>query len=94
MLGVITLEKVTNLAHARENLNDIIKSVNNNSTPIEIIGPTPDESAVIMSLKDYRSFKETLYLLNDGTLNKVHQNMTDNAKEMDITGGIDWDKIN
>ncbi|WP_338214362.1 hypothetical protein [Companilactobacillus muriivasis] len=53
-----------------------------------------DESAVIMSLKDYRSFKETLYLLNDGTLNKVHQNMTDNAKEMDITGGIDWDKIN
>ncbi len=25
---------------------------------------------------------------------KVHQNMIDNVKEMDITGGIDWDKIN
>jgi len=84
---------MTNLSQARKNLYNIIESVNKNSIPIEIIGPTPDESAVIMSLKDYRSFKETMYLLNDGILNKVHQNMTDNSEEIDITNGVDWDSI-
>jgi len=84
---------MTNLSQARKNLYNIIESVNKNSKPIEIIGPTPEESAVIMSLKDYRSFKETMYLLNDGTLNKVHQNMTDNSEGIDITNGVDWDSI-
>lgn len=86
------MNKVT-VEQAKSNVCSINESVNKDSTPIEIIGPTPDESAVIMSLKDYRSFKETMYLLNDGTLNKVHQNMTDNSEEIDITNGVDWDSI-
>lgn len=78
---------------ARENLFEIIKSVNEDSTPIEIIGSAEDNSAVIMSVKEYRAIKETLYLLNNGTLSEVHERMHDKSGFTDITNGINWDKI-
>ncbi|MFC6177131.1 type II toxin-antitoxin system Phd/YefM family antitoxin [Companilactobacillus huachuanensis] len=84
---------MTNPSQARKDLYDIIKYVNEKSTPIEINGCTEEDSAVIMSAKDYKSFQETLHLLNDGTLDKVHKVMKDDSGETDITNGIDWDKI-
>jgi len=31
--------------------------------------------------------------MNDGTLNKVHKAVNDDSGDMDITNGVDWDKI-
>lgn len=87
------MQRMTNPTQARKDFYKIIKSVNENSTPIEINGRTEDDSAVIMSAKDYRSLQETLYLMNDGTLNKIHKAIADDSGETDITNGVDWDKI-
>ncbi|CAM3218522.1 type II toxin-antitoxin system Phd/YefM family antitoxin [Lactiplantibacillus plajomi] len=87
------MQRMTNPTQARKDLYKIIKAVNEDSTPIEINGRTEDDSAVIMSAKDYRALQETLYLMNDGTLSKVHRAMKDDSGETDITNGVDWDKI-
>ncbi|MCV3763521.1 type II toxin-antitoxin system Phd/YefM family antitoxin [Companilactobacillus farciminis] len=86
------MRRMTNPIQAKKEFYKIIKFVNETSTPVEINGRTENESAVIMSAKDYRSFQETLYLMNDGTLNKVHK-VSDDSDEIDITNSIDWDKI-
>lgn len=86
------MRRMTNPIQAKKDFYKIIKFVNKNSTPIEINGRTENESAVIMSAKDYRSFQETLYLMNDGTLNKVHK-VIDDSDEIDITNGVDWNKL-
>lgn len=84
---------MTNPSQARKDLYKIIKSVNENSIPIEINGRTENDSAVIMSAKDYKSLQETLYLMSDGTLDKVHRAMKDNSGYIDITNGVDWNEI-
>jgi len=91
--GVICMQRMTNPTQARKDLYKIIKSVNENSTPIEINGRTEEDSAVIMSAKDYKSLQETLYLANDGTLDKVHKAMKDDSGDIDITNGVDWNNI-
>lgn len=87
------MTKMVNPAQAKKDLYKIIKSVNENSTTIEINGRTEDESAVIMSAKYYRSLQETLYLLNTGALDKVRERMRDDSGYTDITNGVDWDKL-
>lgn len=87
------MERMVNPTQARKDFYKIIKSVNENSTPIEINGRTEDDSAVIMSARDYKSWQETLYLANDGTLDKVHKAMKSDSGEIDITNGVDWDNI-
>ena len=86
------MQRMTNPIQAKKDFYKIIKFVNENSTPVEINGKTENESAVIMSAKDYRSLQETLYLMNDGTLNKVHR-VIDDSDEIDITNGVDWNKL-
>ncbi|ATO47587.1 hypothetical protein LF20184_06745 [Companilactobacillus farciminis KCTC 3681 = DSM 20184] len=83
---------MTNPIQAKKDFYKIIKFVNEPPTPVEINGRTEDESAVIMSAKDYKSLQETLYLMNDGTLNKVHT-VIDNSDEIDITNDADWNKL-
>lgn len=87
------MQRATNPKHARKKSYKIIKSVNENSTPIKINGHTEEDSAVIMGAKDYKSLQETLYLLNNKTLDKVRKSMNDDSGEIDITNGVDWDKI-
>lgn len=86
------MRRMTNPIQAKKEFYKIIKFVNENSIPVEINGRTENESAVIMSAKDYRSLQETLYLMNDGTLNKVHR-VIDDSDEIDITNGVDWNKF-
>ena len=83
---------MTNPIQAKKEFYKIIKFVNENSIPVEINGRTENESAVIMSAKDYKSLQETLYLMNDGTLNRV-RGVIDDSDEIDITNGVDWNKL-
>ncbi|CAJ1179101.1 hypothetical protein FD33_GL002429 [Companilactobacillus paralimentarius DSM 13238 = JCM 10415] len=87
------MQRMVNPTQARKDFYKIIKSVNEDSTPIEINGRSEDDSAVIMSSRDYKALQETLYLMNDGTLNKVHKAVNDDSGDMDITNGVDWDRI-
>jgi prevent-host-death family protein len=87
------MQRMVNPTQARKDFYKIIRSVNEDSTPIEINGRSEEDSAVIMSSKDYRALQETLYLMNDGTLNKVHKAAKDDSGDLDITNGVDWDKI-
>lgn len=86
------MKRMTNPIQAKKDFYKIIKFVNENSTPVEINGRTENESAVIMSAKDYKSLQETLYLMNDGTLNRV-RGVIDDSDEIDITNGVDWNKL-
>ena len=85
--------KQISMKYAQQNLLEIIKVVNQADTSMEILDSRDSSQAVIMSVKEYRAIQETLYLMNDGTLNKVHKAMQDKSGEIDITGGIDWNKI-
>lgn len=87
------MQRMVNPTQARKDFYKIIKSVNEDSTPIEINGRSEEDSAVIMSSKDYRALQETLYLMHDGTLDKVHKAVKDDSGDLDITNGVDWDKI-
>ncbi|MFH5811456.1 type II toxin-antitoxin system Phd/YefM family antitoxin [Companilactobacillus sp. FL22-1] len=60
------MQRTVNPTQARKDFYKIIKSVNEDSTPIEINGRSEEDSAVIMSSKDYRALQETLYLMHDG----------------------------
>ena len=90
--GNHAMKRMTNPIQAKKDFYKIIKFVNENSTPVEINGRTENESAVIMSAKDYKSLQETLYLMNDGTLNRV-RGVIDDSDEIDITNGVDWNKL-
>ncbi|KRM18534.1 hypothetical protein FD31_GL000014 [Companilactobacillus nantensis DSM 16982] len=81
------------MKYAQQNLLEIIKVVNQTDTSMEILDSLGSSQAVIMSVKEYRAIPETLYLMNDGTLNKVHKAMQDKSGEIDLTNGIDWNKI-
>lgn len=86
------MRRMTNPIQAKKEFYKIIKFVNENSIPIEINGRIENESAVIMSAKDNKSLQETLYLMNDGTLNRV-RGVIDDSDEIDITNGVDWNKL-
>ena len=83
---------MTNPIQAKKDFYKIIKFVNKNSTPVEINGRIENESAVIISAKDYKSLQETLYLMNEGTPNRVRE-VIDDSDEIDITNGVDWNKL-
>lgn len=87
------MKKIVSPVQARKDLYKIIKSVNEDSTPIKINGESEEDSAVIMSFKDYEALQETLYLINDRTLDKVHKVAKDDSGDFDVTAGVDWNKI-
>lgn len=80
--------------NARKNLYSILKEVNIQKKPVAI---TPangdkDESAVVISRRDWDSIEETLYLENTGTLEKVRERQKDNSGFTSIED-IDWENL-
>ena len=47
---------------AREEFYDLLKFVNHHSEPVVISSNNNEDNAVIMSLKEWESIKETLYI--------------------------------
>lgn len=62
--------EVHNLTEVRKNFAAVIEKICNNHVPM-IITRQKGEPAVLMSLKDYNSLQETLYLLGNKTNSKA-----------------------
>ncbi|GEO47386.1 type II toxin-antitoxin system Phd/YefM family antitoxin [Companilactobacillus kimchii] len=87
------MKKILSAEQAKKDFYKIMESVNNNSTVIEINGGKEENSAVLISAKYYHAIQETLYLINDGTWDKIREIEKDDSEFIDITDGIDWDEI-
>lgn len=78
---------------ARRNLFNILKKVNKDHTPINIeSSKDQNESAVLISKKDWDAIQETLYLEANGVGKIVREREKDNAGFTDVDD-IDWDKL-
>ncbi|MEO1768998.1 type II toxin-antitoxin system Phd/YefM family antitoxin [Candidatus Enterococcus ferrettii] len=74
---------------AQHKLEQLIQEVNETDTIVEIIDESAGNNAVLVSLADWKSIQETLFLSQTGTLNTVK------AREKDDSGStpvddIDW----
>lgn len=84
---------IYNPTNARKNLFSILKKVNKDHTPITIeSNKDNDESAILVSKKDWNSLQETLYLAQNGVAKVVQEREKDNSGFTDIDD-IDWDKL-
>ena len=54
----------TTVKEAKKNLGRLIRQVNGDAEPI-IIGSDPGQTAVLLSLEEFNSWQETLYLLSN-----------------------------
>ncbi|WP_125589878.1 type II toxin-antitoxin system Phd/YefM family antitoxin [Companilactobacillus jidongensis] len=80
--------------NARKNLYNILKEVNIQKKPVAITPASGDEneSAVVISRRDWDAIEETLYLENTGTLTKVRERQKDDSGFTNIDE-IDWDNL-
>jgi len=81
-----------NPSSARENFYYLLKEVNKNHKEVEIIDEKNENNAVLISLEDWRSIQETLYLEETGVLNKIREREQESSEFIDISD-IDWDKL-
>ncbi|HCU8763933.1 TPA: type II toxin-antitoxin system Phd/YefM family antitoxin [Staphylococcus aureus] len=76
----------------RKEIYQLIKSVNHNHHPIFINGKDTNNSAVMISLEDWNSIEETMYLESTGTMNKVREREIDKSGTTNIDD-IDWNHL-
>ncbi|WP_395319965.1 type II toxin-antitoxin system Phd/YefM family antitoxin [Fructilactobacillus frigidiflavus] len=78
-------------SEARKNLFKITEKVNRDHDVVNVSSSKNDNDAVIMSKQDYDSLITTIHLIQGGLLDDIK----DAKKEgyVEITNGIDWDKI-
>lgn len=83
------IKKTVTSAIAQNNLEKLIQEVNENHMIVEIIDETAGNNAVLVSLSDWKSIQETLFLEQTGTLGTVR------AREQDGSGvdDIDWENL-
>ena len=77
-----------NPTNARQNLYKLIKQVNEESKPIEIVNTKNDEGAILISKKDWNSIQETLYLQSVGVLDRIKHFEDEETEDL---GEINWD---
>lgn len=86
-------ELIFNPTNARKNFYQILKDVNKNHVPITIKSQSKeDDSAVILSAKDWNAIQETLYLSEHGVTDVIKQREHDKTGWTNIDD-IDWDKL-
>lgn len=81
-----------NPSNARKKFYQLLKDVNKDHKEIQIISEVTGNNAVLISLKDWQSIKETLLLEQTGVLDKVRKREKDDSGFTNIDE-IDWDKI-
>lgn len=85
-------ETTLNPSNARKKFYQLLKDVNKNHKEIQIISEVTGNNAVLISLEDWQSIKETLLLEQTGVLDKVRKREKDDSGFTNIDE-IDWDKI-
>ncbi|MGG5317922.1 type II toxin-antitoxin system prevent-host-death family antitoxin [Enterococcus sp. AZ072] len=86
------IKKTVTSAIAQNNLEQLIQEVNEIRMIVEIIDEAAGNNAVLVSLSDWKSIQETLFLEQTGTLGTVR------AREKDGSGvtavdDIDWEDL-
>lgn len=74
-----------NPTNARKHFYKLIKQVNEESRPIEIISTNGDDGAVLLSKKDWNFIQETLYLQKTGVLDRIKHFENEEAENL-----MDW----
>ncbi|MEJ7210159.1 type II toxin-antitoxin system Phd/YefM family antitoxin [Staphylococcus capitis] len=76
----------------RKDVYQLIRNVNYNHQPVFINGKDNNNSAVMISLNDWNSIEETMYLESTGTMNKVREREIDNSGSTNIDD-VDWNNL-
>lgn len=77
------MEKIINPTKARANLFALIKDTNRDSQPVIIAGAKDDQSAVLISKRDYDAIQETMALALNGQLKDVQERQNDESVDLD-----------
>jgi prevent-host-death family protein len=85
-------ETTLNPSSARKKFYQLLKDVNRDHKEIQIISEVTGNNAVLISLEDWQSIKETLLLQQTGVLDQVRKREKDDSGFTNIDE-IDWDKL-
>lgn len=78
--------------NARKDFFNLLKKVNEDHQEIEIISDKTGNDAVLLSLSDWRSIQETLFLEQTGTMDLVRRRELDDSGTTNVDD-IDWDNL-
>jgi len=81
-----------NASSARKNFYRLLKEVNENHREIEIVDEQNKNPAVLISLADWRSIQETLYLEETGVLGRIREREQEPSEFIDVSD-IDWKEL-
>ena len=81
-----------NPSNAGKNFYQLLKNVNKDHKEIQIISEVSGNNAVLISLENWESIKETLLLEQTGVLDQVRKREKDDSGFTDIDE-IDWDNL-
>ena len=81
-----------NPSNARKNFYQLLKNVNKDHKEIQIISEVSGNNAVLISLENWESIKETLLLEQTGVLDQVRKREKDDSGFTNIDE-IDWDNL-
>ena len=81
-----------NPSNAWKNFYQLLKNVNKDHKEIQIISEVSGNNAVLISLENWESIKETLLLEQTGVLDQVRKREKDDSGFTDIDE-IDWDNL-
>ena len=79
-------------SNARKNFYQLLKDVNANHNQVEIISDRTGNNAVLISLSDWHSIQETLFLEQVGVMDKVRERENDNTG-FSAVSELDWDSL-
>lgn len=85
-------QKSMNPSLARKNFYRLLKEVNEDHRAVEIIDEQNENNAVLVSLEDWRSIQETLYLEETGVLNKIREREQGPSEFIDVNN-IEWQEL-
>jgi prevent-host-death family protein len=85
-------ETTLNPSSARKKFYQLLKDVNRDHKEIQIISEVTGNNAVLISLEDWQSIKETLLLQQTGVLDQVRKREKDDSGFTNVDE-IDWDKF-
>jgi prevent-host-death family protein len=77
---------------ARKNLFQIIKDVNVNKSPVEIVPQAGQQGVAVIPLDDWRSIQETMYLTQCGVMDVVHERKADDSG-FTSAADFNWDAV-